>query len=342
MTEDFKTIQSLGKAGLIKHLNEFETFTNQETISGIGDDAAVIREQDGSLTLLTTDTFVEGVHFDITYTPFHHLGYKVISTAISDILAMNGKPASVLVSLALPNRQSVQMVRELYKGIYAAGHEYEVEVVGGDVAPNHNHIVITVTAYGKGKADKITYRKGGKPGDALCVTGDLGGALAGLRILMREKKFWEEHQNENIQPDLSEYEFVVKRQLVPKARQDLLKALEQQNLVPGSMIDLSQGLLNEVSEIAKASGTGAYLYQAALPIAIETRHVADEMEEDVDRYALFGGEDLELLFTLSEKEVEQFVEHFNDFTVIGRLVDAGEGMNMQTAEGDVIAFDDLS
>ncbi len=342
MSEEFKSIQSVGRNGLLKAIDQFESFSNQETIKAIGDDAAVIREENGNLTLLSLDTFVEGVHFDITYTPFHHLGYKIISAAISDILAMNGKPTSVLVSMALPNRQSVQMVEDLYKGIYAAGHEYEVEVVGGDITANHSNIVITIATYGKAEAHEIAFRSGGKEGDALCVTGDLGGALAGLRVLMREKKFWKEHGDDGIQPDLSEYEFVVKRQLVPKARVDLIQALKEEEIKPSAMIDLTQGLINEVSELAGASGTGAYLYQAALPIAIETRHVADEMEEDVDRYALFGGEDLELLFTLPEKEVERFAEHFNDLTVIGRLVPKNEGMKMQTAEGEIISFDDLS
>ena len=342
MSEEFKSIQSVGRNGLLRAIDQFEAFSNQQTVKGIGDDAAVIREESGVLTLLSLDTFVEGVHFDITYTPFHHLGYKIVSAAISDILAMNGNPTSILVSMALPNRQSVQMVEDLYKGIYAAGHEYEVEVIGGDITANHSNIVITIATYGKVESKKVVYRSGGRAGDALCVTGDLGGALAGLRVLMREKKFWEEHEDDAIQPDLSEYEFVVKRQLVPKARVDLINALGEQKVIPSSMIDLTQGLINEVSELAGASNTGAYLYQAALPIAVETRHIADEMEEDVDRYALFGGEDLELLFTLPEKEVEQLMEHFNDLTVIGRLVPKSEGMNMQTAEGEIISFDDLS
>ncbi|HAW79158.1 MAG TPA: thiamine-phosphate kinase, partial [Balneola sp.] len=178
------------------------------------------------------------------------------------------------------------------------GFEYEVEVVGGDITANHSNMVITVTAFGEVEGKNVVYRSGAKQGDAICVTGDLGAAIAGLRILMREKKYWEEHGNEGAQPDLSEYEFVVKRQLVPAARKNLIDALKEHNITPSSMIDVTQGLVHEVSQIASASDLGAYLYQAAIPVAVETRHVADEMDEDVDRYALFGGEDLEIVFTL--------------------------------------------
>ncbi|MFY0684552.1 MAG: thiamine-phosphate kinase [Balneola sp.] len=342
MDQEFKSIQSVGREGLIKQISQYEAHTNQSTIKGIGDDAAVLKTGGKQFSLLSSDTFVEGVHFDITYTPLHHLGYKIVSSAISDIYAMNGTPTSILVNIAIPNRQSTQMIDDLYKGIYSAGFDNEVEVVGGDIAPNHSNMVISITAYGTVDSKDISYRSGAKQGDAICVTGDLGAAIAGLRILMREKKYWEEHGNEAAQPDLSEYEFVVKRQLVPAARKNLIESLKENNISPTSMIDVTQGLVHEVSQIATASKLGAYLYQAAIPVAVETRHVADEMEEDVDRYALFGGEDLEMIFTLPEEEVEKFVEKFNDFSVVGRMVPQEDGMKMQTAEGDVISFDDLS
>ncbi len=342
MTQDFKTIQSVGRNGLLSQIKNYDSFKHNNTVLGIGDDAAVLTGENGQHTLLSSDSYVEGVHFDLTYTPFQHLGYKIISAAISDILAMNGTPTSILVNLAVPNRQSAQMIQDLYAGIYAAGKEYELEVVGGDLTANHANIVITVTVYGKVAEDLITYRSGASVGDAICVTGDLGSALAGLRILTREKKFWEEHGNENVQPDLGDYEFVVKRQLVPTARQDVIHALAEHKIVPSAMIDITQGLISEITELCNASKTGVYLYQAALPIAAETRAVADEMEEDVDRYALFGGEDLELMFTLPEKDVESLIEKFNDFVVIGRMVPEDEGMAMQTAEGEVLNFDDLS
>lgn len=342
MSDEFTTIQSIGRKGLLQEISEFKGEPKKNTVRGLGDDAAVIKEEDGSLSLLTTDTFVEGVDFDPTYTPFTHFGYKIISASISDIYAMNGNPTSVLINLALPNRMSVQMVKDLYRGIDNACKNYGVELVGGDLTGNHSNAVISVSVYGKAEEETITYRKGANIGDAICVTGDVGAAIAGLRILMREKKFWEQHGDDAIQPDLEDYKFVVQRQLMPEARKDLIEALSAHKLIPTSMIDITQGVINEVTELCLASGLGAYLYQAALPIAIETRHVANEMEEDVDKYALFGGEDLELLFTLSEKQVEQFIEHFKDFAVIGRMTPKEEGLQMQTAEGDVLSFDDLS
>ena len=342
MSDEFVTIQSVGRKGLLDQLKDLNGKVSPETIKGIGDDAAVLQGREGKYVLLSSDTFVEGVDFDPSYTPFTHFGYKIISASISDIYAMNGKPTSVLVNMALPNRLSVQMVKDLYMGIDQACKKHEVELVGGDLTGNHNNAVISVTAYGEVAKDKITYRKGAGIGDAICVTGDLGGAIAGLRILMREKKFWEQHGDQSVQPDLEDYKYVVQRQLMPEARKDLIDALDEQAIVPSTMIDITQSLINEITEICDAADHGAYLYQAALPIAIETRHVADEMEEDVDKYALFGGEELELLFTLPEEQVELFAEHFKDFAVIGRITPKEEGLMMQTAEGDVLNFDDLS
>ncbi|MEX2347879.1 MAG: thiamine-phosphate kinase [Balneolaceae bacterium] len=342
MSDSFQTIQSIGSKALLEKISGFESYKNEQVIKSIGDDSAVISESDDSLTLLTSDTYVEGVDFDPTYTPFHHLGYKIVSAGISDIYAMNGKPEAMLINLAVPNRMSVEMIEDLYKGINTAGKNHKVEVVGGDLKANHANLVVSISVYGRVNKNDITYRKGAKEGDAICVTGDIGGALAGLRILMREKKHWEEHGDDSIQPELGDYQFVVKRQLVPEARKDLIETLKENKIVPTSMIDVTKGLVSEISALSDAAELGAYIYQAALPIAIETRQVADEMQEDVDRYALFGGEDLELMFTLSEKKVEEFVKHFNDFVVIGRMVPREEGMKMQTAEGDVVSFDDLS
>lgn len=343
MEDTFQTIQSIGSKKLLERItNADATFKHPDVIQSVGDDAAVLKSSGDALTLLTTDTFVEGVDFDLTYTPFHHLGYKIISAAVSDIYAMNGKPDVATINLALPNRISVQMIKQLYEGIYAAANVHEIEVVGGDLKANHANLVVTAGIYGKAEKNRLTLRKGAKSGDAICLTGDVGAALAGLRILMREKKYWEEHEDENVQPELGDYEFVVKSQLLPEARKDFIESIKSIDVIPTSMIDVTKGLINEINLLAEASELGAYIYQAALPVAIETRHVADEMEEDVDRYALFGGEDLELLFTLPEKEVEKLVDHFNDFVVIGRMVDRNEGLKMQTAEGDVVSFDELS
>lgn len=342
MPDSFQTIQSIGSKALLDKIRNFSSFKHEHVVQSIGDDAAVISEENDSLTLLSSDTYVEGVDFDPTYTPFHHLGYKIVSAGVSDIYAMNGTPEAMLINLAVPNRMSVEMISDLYKGIYTAGKTHQVEVVGGDLKANHANLVVSISVYGRNDKEHITYRKGAKEGDAICLTGDVGGALAGLRILMREKKFWEEHGDESVQPELGDYQFVVKRQLVPEARKDLIEALKEQQIIPTSMIDVSKGIVHEVNALSEASDLGAYIYQAALPIAIETRQVADEMQEDVDRYALFGGEDFEIMFTLPEKQVEEFVKHFKDFVVIGRMVAKDEGMQIQTAEGEVISFDDLS
>ena len=342
MTEEsFRTIQSLGRNELIDELMENASVSKESVLKGVGDDAAVIAgdSQSGSVTLLTSESFLEGVDFDLTYTPLHHLGYKTAASVISDIYAMNGTPETMLVNLALPNKLSVDMVKEIYRGIFACGEEHDFQVVGGDLTASHNILSISMTAHGKGQQDTLTYRAGAREGDAVCVTGDLGGAIAGLRILMREKQYWEENeQQQQFQPDLDDYEYVVGRQLVPAARKDFVELINQENLLPSSMIDLTQGLVSELSQITKGCSMGAIIYQAALPIALDTRQVAEEMKEDVDKYALYGGEDLEMLFTLAEKLVEEMADVFSDFTVIGKISSDFEGPVMQTGEGEMVQF----
>ncbi|MCG8372054.1 MAG: thiamine-phosphate kinase [Balneolales bacterium] len=342
MSQEFTPIQKLGRKGLIEALSKYEGSSSEGIRTIRGDDAAVIKKGGGHLILLSSDTFVEGADFDPSYTPFSHLGYKMISSSISDIYAMNGIPSAVLVNLAVPNRLSVEMITDLYKGMDEACKIHNVKIAGGDLTGNHNHTVISISVYGEVSEEEVTYRNGASEGDAICVTGDVGAAIAGLRILMREKKFWEEHGNQSVQPDLAEYKFVVQRQLMPEARLDVIKTLKAYSIKPTSMIDLTKGLISEVTELCEQSGVGAHLYEAALPIAVETRHVANEMEEDVDKYALFGGEDLELIFTLSEEQAEELNKHFKDFTVIGRMTPEKDGLIIQTAEGELIDFDDLS
>lgn len=338
MTEDsFRTILSVGRAELIDELNEDAQVTRKEVVKGIGDDAAVVRRGGERMELLSSESFMEGVDFDLTYTPLHHLGYKVVTAAVSDIYAMNGSPDLVLLNLAVPNKLSVEMLREIYRGVHAACADYTVQLAGGDLAASHQLLSISVTATGTVEEDRITWRKGAAPDDAVCLSGDLGGAIAGLRILMREKEFWEEHQQDAFQPDLGDYEYPVRRQLVPVARHDLTALFEEHEIVPSSMIDVSQGLVSSLKDLGRASGLGSYIYQATLPVALETRQVADEMKEDVDKYALYGGEDYELLFTLPEADVERLEEVFNDFVIIGKIVEE-PSVKMQNAEGDVIEF----
>ncbi len=338
--DSFRTIQSLGRTELINELMEHAEFEHPSVEFGYGDDAAVL-DADSQFELLSSETFMEGVDFDLTYVPLHHLGYKVATAAVSDIYAMNGTPEVVLVDLAVPNKLSVDMLKEIYRGIGAASKDYEFQIAGGDLTASHQTLSVSISCYGSVSKEDIIYRKGARKGDAICVTGDLGGAIAGLRILMREKKFWEEQdQQTSFQPDLDDYEYVVKRQLVPAARQDFIQELRDQNIKPTSMIDITQGLVSELEHIGRASDVGAYVYQAAFPIALDTRTVADEMKEDVDKYALYGGEDYELMFTLPEEKVEALADEFGDFVVIGKITDKEEGIRMQEAEGDVVAFDE--
>lgn len=337
---NFRTIQSIGRNELINELMEGSGVIKDNVVQGVGDDAAVLSNSDNQLTLLSSESFIEGVDFDLTYTPLNHLGYKIASSAISDIYAMNGEPETLLVNMALPNKLSVDMVKEIYKGIYKCGEEHEFQVVGGDLTASHQILSISVSCQGTVEKERIVYRKGAKDGDAICVTGDLGGAIAGLRILMREKTHWQEHQQQQFQPDLEDYEYVVKRQLVPLAQKNFIDKLAEEQILPSSMIDLTQGLVSELSHITERSKTGALIYQAALPIAIETRQVADEMKEDVDKYALYGGEDLEMLFTLNEEQVEKLAGSYSNFTVIGKITSEYDGTAMQTGEGDLVRFEE--
>lgn len=342
MERTFTPIQKIGRKALLNKLSTYTGFSNQSLTKGYGDDSAVVAPDSEKLLLLSSDTFVEGADFDPTYMPFSHFGFKMVSSSISDVLAMNGIPKTIMINLAIPNRMSVEMIEELYQGIDEACKLYGVSIAGGDITGNHQNGVFTISVHGSVSKDEVVYRHGAAQGDAICVTGDLGAAIAGLRILMREKKFWEEHGDQHSQPDLGDYKFVVERQLMPKARLDVIKIFGSFDIKPTSMIDLTKSVIQEVTEICEQSGLGAHLYQAALPIAVETRQVADEMEEDVDKYALFGGEDLELIFTLSEPEVDKLIKHFNDFSVIGRMTPIEDGLIVQTAEGDLIGFDEMS
>ncbi len=338
--DSFRSIQSIGRTQLIDELMEHATFEKSSVLQSSGDDTAVLEDGD-SYQLLTSETFMEGVDFDLTYFPLHHLGYKIAVAAVSDVYAMNGHPEVVLVNLAVPNKISVDMLKEIYKGIEAASKDFEFQIVGGDLTASHKILSASISCYGKVSKDMITYRKGAQKDDAICVTGDLGGAIAGLRILMREKEYWEEQEEQqSFQPNLDEYEYVVKRQLVPIARKDVIDKLDELNIIPTSMIDITQGLVSELKYLANASGVGAHIYGATIPISLKTRHVADEMKEDVDKYALYGGEDFELMFTLPEDDVEKLTDELSDFTVIGKVINRQEGVKMQQAGGDTILFDD--
>ncbi len=335
-----KSISSIGRTGLLKNIAGFSTFRSEKVEQGIGDDAAVLKSDETRYGLISSETFVEGVEFDLTFMPFHQIGAKVITAAVSDIYAMNGRPHAVLINLGVPNRITTDMIDDLYKGIGMACSDYGCQLSGGDLTGSHNPLIISVSVYGDVLHEKIVYNRGAQTGDAVCVTGDLGSAIAGLKVLLREKRHWEESEDPVMQPDLSEWDYVVKRQLVPVAKKEIIETFHQKEIKPTAMIDVSQGLINDLRRIASNSEKGAYIYQAALPIDLQTRSVADEMKEDVDKYALFGGEDFELLFTLPENQVKNLTDFSKDFTVIGRITDDSDRIEMQTAEGDVIVFDD--
>ncbi len=337
--KDFNSIEEIGREGLLREIREMDNFISDQVMQGMGDDAAVTDETEQRAGLMTSETFLEGVNFDLTYTPLHHLGYKVVSAAVSDIYAMNGRPTAMLLNLALPNKLSVDMVKQIYQGIYSAGRDYSVQLAGGDLTASHNILTLSATVYGRAEKKKITYRSGAREGDVLCLTGDLGGAIAGLRILMREKQQWQEEGEEQyMQPDFSEFEYVIQRQLVPAARDDFIDMLESLELCPTAMIDVTQGLLHDAYQLAEASQKGFYIYQSTIPISIQTRTVADEMKEDVDKYALYGGEDMEMLFTMPEDQAETLHDKFDDFTIIGKITDQSEGMIMQTPQGEIDLF----
>lgn len=337
---EFKTIEDIGFKAFIDRIQNYSGVSQKSTVNGMGDDAAVISNPGSEFyTILSSEIFLEGVHFDLTYHPFKHLGYKIVTAAVSDVYAMNGIPEQLLINIALPNAYSVQMMEQLFEGVESACRDYDIELVGGDTTASHQILSLSVTAIGKAHIDHLTYRRGARHEDLICVTGDLGGAIAGLRILMREKKEWQSSQGSQFQPDLANYEYVIKRQLVPAAKTNLIEIFHKENLKPTSMIDVTQGLVPDLISLASASGLGSEIYLPAIPIALETRRVADEMKEDVDKYAFYGGEDYEMFFTIGESEIPALEDKFKDFSVIGRMTNEYKKLKINTGEDKTIEID---
>lgn len=336
MEENKRTeIGELGEFGLIERLAGSAKTFHAQTVKGIGDDAAVY-DAGSHYQVISTDMLLEGVHFDLSYVPLQHLGFKAISVNVSDIAAMNAMPVQVTVSLALSNRFSVEAVEELYKGIHAACDAYKVDLVGGDTTSSRSGLVISVTAVGiVNEKTHITYRSGAKEKDILCVTGDLGGAYVGLQVLEREKQ--EFLGNPGMQPSLEKYPYTVGRQLRPSARMDVVHELAQKRVIPTSMIDISDGLASEVFHLCKQSGLGAAIYEDKLPIDKETYETAAEFSIDPNTCALNGGEDYELLFTISQPDFEKIKNH-PDIHTIGYMHAAENGRVMVTRSGNTIAL----
>lgn len=330
MSEERTEISSLGEFGLIEQLTKNIEFQNASTILGVGDDAAVI-DHFGKQTVITTDLLMEGVHFDLMYTPLKHLGYKSVVVNVSDIYAMNATPTQITVSIAISNRFSVEAVEELYEGIYAACEEYGVDLIGGDTTSSSKGLVISVTAIGEVTPDTFVKRSGAKVNDLICVSGYLGGAYLGLLLLEREKKIFLE--TKGVQPDLEDRSYIVGRLLKPEARKDIIDFFKNVQLTPTSMMDISDGLSSEVLHICKQSEVGAVLYEDKIPVHPDAKEFAYKLEIDPTACALSGGEDYELVFTISQNDYDK-IKEVNGISVIGYITEAKEDATIITRGGN--------
>jgi thiamine-monophosphate kinase len=328
--ENRTEISNLGEFGLIDHLTRNFEIQNASTVLSVGDDAAVI-DHFGKQTVVTTDMLVEGIHFDLMYTPLKHLGYKSVIVNLSDVYAMNATPTHVTLSIAFSNRFSLEALDEFYEGVYAACEKYNVDLIGGDTSTSQKGFMISVTALGEITPEKIVKRSGAKKGDLVCVSGYLGGAFLGLTILEREKKIYLE--NPQVQPDLEEQQYIVGRMLKPEARKDIIEFFEKNEIVPTSMIDVSDGLSSEILHICKQSNVGCKLYEEKIPIHDEAKQFAYKLELDPTACALSGGEDYELLFTVPQSEYEKLVLN-EQISVIGYINEIEEGVHIITKGGN--------
>ncbi len=322
-------LSDLGEFLLIDKLTAKNKTINTSTLKSVGDDAAIIKYADDELTVVSNDLLVEGIHFDLTYTPLKYVGYKAVTENVSDIYAMNAKPEQIIVSFAVSNRFSFEALDELYKGIYEACADYKVDLVGGDVSSSKFGILISITVLGKNKKEKLVYRNGAKTDDLICVSGDLGAAYMGLQLLEREKKVSMETKTT---PDWKGYDYILQRQLRPVARKDIFKFFEEKNIIPNAMIDISDGLSSEILHICTQSKKGALIYEDTLPIHEQTAKLADEMGLIDTTPAMNGGEDYELLFTIAASE-ENKIKDFEQITVIGSITDKPEDIFLVAKDG---------
>jgi thiamine-monophosphate kinase len=322
-------ISSLGEFGLIRRINQGIKNKLPDTIKGIGDDAAVI-DLDTEYGLLSSDMLLEGVHFDLTFFPLKHLGYKAIAVNVSDIAAMNGIPHQVTVNIALSNRFSVEAIDELYEGMKAACADYNIDLVGGDTSSSRSGLLISISVFGKVKKDLVTYRNTAKANDILCVTGDLGAAYLGLQLLEREKQVF--LANPNMQPELEGNDYVIQRQLRPEARMDVIYELAEAGVVPTAMIDVSDGLASDLLHLCAQSGVGAIVFEERLPIDDQTYLAATELKLSPMTAALNGGEDYELLFTVPQNAYD-LIKNNPKISVIGYVTDNKEEIALHT-KGD--------
>ncbi len=320
------SLEELGEFGLIDHLTQNFELKQPSSLVGIGDDAAVMDFKDKKV-IVSTDMLVEGVHFDLSYVPLKHLGYKSVMVNLSDICAMNAQPTQVTVSIAVSNRFPLEALEEFYEGVALACKLYHVDLVGGDTTSSNKGMIISVTAMGAANEDEIVYRKGSKPNDLLVVTGDLGGAYLGLQVLEREKEVFK--VNPNSQPDLEAYSYLVERQLKPEARKDMVALLKKLEVKPTSMIDISDGLSSEILHLCKHGDVGCNLFEDKIPLDPSAIATCEEFKMDSTMVALGGGEDYELLFTIDQADFPKIKGNPN-LTVIGHMTEKSEGIHLIT------------
>jgi len=326
-------ISELGEFGLIDHLTKHITIQNLSTIKGVGDDAAVFQYENDRLSLISCDMLIEGVHFNPTYTPLKHLGYKAAIVNFSDIYAMNGTPHQIVVGLAISAKYTLEAIEELYSGIILACKQYGVDFVGGDTTSTPSGMQISVTVVGSAKKEDVVYRNGAKENDLICVSGNLGAAYAGLLILQREEQTF--LANPQHQPDIQAYEYVLERQLKPEAGKKIIETLKEKGVKPTSMIDVSDGLASELLHICKQSAKGCKIFEDKIPIDIQTYDVAEEFSIVPLTFALNGGEDYELLFTV---DIEQYevVKNIPGITIIGHITSEDIGKYIISEQGQAI------
>ena len=335
MSKNRTELSELGEFGLIAKLTSGFISSNVSTMFGVGDDAAVISISEEEALLVSTDMLVEGVHFNLMYMPLKHLGYKAVAVNVSDICAMNGTAEQITVSIALSNRFPLEALEELYEGIHAACKNYNVDLVGGDTTSSFSGLIISITAIGRARKDSISYRSGARENDLLVVSGDLGGAYMGLQVLEREKQIFE--SNPEIQPDLDGHDYIIQRQLKPEARQDVIKYLKELDVVPTSMIDISDGLSSEILHLCKNSNTGCFVYDEKIPIDGSTSMAAIDFNLDPVTCALNGGEDYELLFTVDQADYDK-IKGNPHMTIIGHMTHPNDGIYFIDKNGSAVTL----
>lgn len=323
-------ISNLGEFGLIDYLTKNIQLNHESTLKGAGDDAAVL-DFKGRKALISTDMLLEGVHFDLAFTPLKHLGYKAIQVNLSDIYAMNGVASHVTVSLGISSKFSLEAIEEIYSGMLLACKKYNIDLIGGDTCASKQGLVISVTSIGYAEEENVVYRNGAEEGDLICVSGDLGGAYVGLQLLEREKQVF--LTNPNIQPDLEGKDYIIERQLKPEARVDIVDLLKKMDIKPTSMIDVSDGLASEILHITKQSGKGSKIYEEKIPLDPQTVEMAREFGLDPTVCALSGGEDYELLFTIKQADYDK-LKHDVDISVIGYITEESAGNYLISKSGN--------